>query len=135
MTCKVTRLFLLMPALLFVTAQHAAAKPLSSEECTKLVAEHAELAKKDIESLMDQDPVMAAKQMKPEQLSEIERFLYIEGEIRFRCPAVKLAVPVPPAFEPPEEQEKTAESEAKQPSGPTVPLPDRKPARSAKRAG
>lgn len=135
LTCKSTRLFLLIPALLLITTQQARAKPLSSEECTKLVAEHAELSKKDVESLMDQDPVIAAKQMKPEQLSDIERFLFIEGQIRFRCPAVKLAVPDPPAFDPPEDQSKTAESEDKQPAGPTVPLPERKPARSAKRAG
>lgn len=93
----------------------AAAKPLSGEECSKLVSEHAELARKGIEERMDVDPTTAGEQLSKDELNEIERFLFVEGQIRFRCPEVQLAVPDPPK--------------------PTVPLPRRKPVPPTKRAG
>lgn len=91
------------------------AKPLSSEECAKLVAEHAELAKRGIEKRMDMDPVTAGESLTKDELNEIERFLFVEGQIRFRCPEVQLAVPDPPM--------------------PTVPMPLRKPSPPARSAG
>lgn len=138
MTCKSTRFFLLIAGMLIIPTQHGMAKPLSSEDCAKLVSEHSDLAKKDIEAMMDQDPAIASTSMSPEQLAEIERFLFIEGEIRFRCPEIKLAVPKPPAPEPTPEEAKTASEKTQQPeqpAGPPVPLPQRKPKPSSKRAG
>lgn len=128
--------------LMWLHVQPAAAKPLSSEECARLVEEHAELAKKGIEKRMDQDAAEASKTLKPDQLQEIERFLFVEGEIRFRCPEIKLAIPEPskpaPAEKTAEEKspkEKKAEEKVEKPAGPPMALPNRKPAQPKKRAG
>lgn len=117
-----------------LSAQQAWTKPLSSQECAILVSEHSDLTKKDLEATMEQDPAIAAPLLKPEQLAEIERYLFIEGEIRFRCPEIQLAKPK--SLEP--EPSKTADikkAEPEKPSGPPVPLPRRKPSPPAKRAG
>ncbi len=69
----------------------AAAKPLLSETCVKLAGEHVELRKAGIEEAMDQqDPQKAGEALKPDDLAKIERYLFIEGQIRFRCPEIKL---------------------------------------------
>lgn len=125
---------MLTVALLLIAPQATSAKPLSSEECAKFAAEHAKLAKKGLEKAMDQDPDKAKAQLEPQQIADIERFLFVEGEIRFRCPEIKLAIPDPP--EP--VKDKAAEKEkkkAEKPSGPQVPLPQRKPKRPTRRAG
>lgn len=113
--------------------QPALAKPLSSEDCAKLVGEHAELSGRGIEKAMDREPANADQQMKPEEFADIERYLFIEGQIRFRCPGVRLAIPEP--AEPPQEQAAKGEKrEPKAPAGPPVPLPRRKPSPVAEKA-
>lgn len=116
----------------------AQAKPLTTQECTSLVEEHAKLSSKNIEKLMDQDPIEASEKLNPNELAEIERFLFVEGQIRFRCPAVKLKVPPPPELE---VREATNQADAKKKGtsaiaesepvnkGPRVPFPDRNPKR------
>jgi len=141
------RFSVLLPCVIMFATHHAWAKPLSSEECAKLVSEHADLEKKNIETRMDQDPAIAVPLLKPDQLAEIERFLHIEGEIRFRCPEIKLAVPAPPMMESDSEAPITTSDkkqgavnlngvqDVREPKGPPVPLPRRKPSPPAKRAG
>lgn len=116
MTSGLTRVCVALLAGLMCPWGHTvAAKPLSTEECAKLVSEHAELVKKGVEQRMNQDPEEAKASMDREALNEIERFLFVEGQIRFRCPEVELAIPDPPK--------------------PTVPLPIRKPPPPSSTAG
>lgn len=68
----------------------AAAKPLQSEICVKLASEHIELRKGGVEESMNHDPEKAGEILKPEELAKIERYLFIEGQIRFRCPEIRL---------------------------------------------
>ena len=104
----------------------AAAKRLPGEACTKLAGEHTELVKSGIEQAMNGDPVKASTALKQEQLARIERFLFIEGQIRFRCPQIKL-----PGMETPKPSKtqaaKLEKKQPKKPKGPLVPLPMRKP--------
>ncbi|MHA1164216.1 MAG: hypothetical protein ACTSP0_01350 [Alphaproteobacteria bacterium] len=112
---------------------NASAKPLTSEACVRLVDEHGRLSRGGIEKSLARDPASARDNIKAEQLALIERFLFIESQIRFRCPAVKL-----PGLEiTPPSKAQTAKVEKKQsrPRGPMIPLPKRKPASPAKRAG
>lgn len=118
------------------------AKPLLSETCVKLVGEHVELRKGGIEASMDHGPEKAGETMKPEELAKIERYLFIEGQIRFRCPEIKL-----PGLKEPnllksknskikEAKIKEAKPVApKKPADPPAPLPKRKPAPPKKKAG
>ena len=111
-----------------VTLAHgdAAAKRLSGEACAKLADEHAKLAKSGIELLMNGDPATARTALKQAQLSRIERFLHIEGQIRFRCPQIELPRLAPP--KPSKTQAARLEKkQPKKPRGPAVPLPQRKP--------
>ncbi len=71
-------------------SQQVAAKPLLSETCVKLASEHTELRKGGIEEAMNQDPQKAGEILKPDDLAKIQRYLFIEGQIRFRCPKIKL---------------------------------------------
>lgn len=104
----------------------AAAKNLSSEVCAKLADEHAILTKSDIEQLMNGDPATARTALEQAQLARIERFLHIEGQIRFRCPKIKL--PVLQLPKPSKTQTaKLEKQQPKKPKGPIVPLPRRKP--------
>jgi len=124
------------------------AKPLSSKACVKLVNEHAQLLKTGVEQQMRKDPATAGSTLKSRQLANIDRFLFIEGQLRFRCPEVQL-----PGMDTPEHSEAQAaefkkrtkkEAEArkaknkktvrKKPKGPNVPLPDRNPKRQASAA-
>ena len=129
MTSGLKRTLRLVPGILLIGLQSAVAKPLTTQECTRLVDEHTILAKKDVETLMDRDPSEAKDLLKPEQLADIERYLYLEGEIRFRCPEVKLAIPEQPAPEPEKAAAKAATKETAAPAGPSVPMPDRNPKR------
>ncbi|GBE43193.1 hypothetical protein BMS3Bbin10_01269 [bacterium BMS3Bbin10] len=111
-----------------------AAKPLSSEACVKLVNEHTELAKGGIEEAMNQDPENAGAALNEEQLARIERFLFIEGQIRFRCPEVQLpglGVPEPSKTQ----AAKLEKKKIKKPKGPAVPMPERKPKLPSKSPG
>lgn len=112
---------------------HASAKPLASEACVRLVDEHARLSRDGIEKSLTQDPAKASETIKAEQLANIERFLFIEGQISFRCPAMKL----PGLKTPASAKAKAAKMDKKKvrPRGPMVPLPARNPAPPAKRAG
>jgi len=109
------------------------AKPLTSEACVRLVNEHGKLSRGGVEKSLARDPAGERDSIKAEQLALIERFLFIESQIRFRCPTVKL-----PGLEiTPPSKARTAkvEKNRSQPRGPSIPLPKRKPASSAKRAG
>lgn len=104
----------------------AAAKRLSSEVCTKFANEHAILTKNGVERLMNGDPATARTALKAEQLARIERFLHIEGQIRFRCSQIKLPrlqLPKPAKTQ----DVKLKKQQPKKPKGPIVPLPARKP--------
>lgn len=127
MTSSFKRILGLFPGILVIGLHPAMAKPLSTEECTKLVGEHAGLVKKDVEKLMDTDPATATEKLKPEQLIDIERYLFLEGEIRFRCPEVKVAIPELPKPEP--QKAKVEEPPLVDDDGPGVPMPDRNPKR------
>jgi len=120
--------------MLVATHGDAAAKRLSSEACTKLAKEHTDLANGGIEQTMNGDPVKARTALKDEQLARIERFLFIEGQIRFRCPQTKL-----PGMGPPKPSKtqaaKLEKKQPKKPKGPVVPLPNRKPKPPARDAG
>ena len=109
------------------------AKPLTSEACVRLVNEHDTLSKGGVEKSLARDPASERDNIKAEQLALIERFLFIESQIRFRCPAVKL----PGLKITPPSKARTAkvEKNRRRPRGPSIPLPIRKPASSAKRAG
>lgn len=121
---------LILGAALPVTAS---AKPLPSEACVRLVDEHDKLSKNGIEKSLDQDPAKASENIKAEQLANIERFLFIESQIRFRCPAVKLpGLKISPPSK--AQAAKLVKKKARS-RGPMIPLPERKPAPSAKRAG
>ena len=111
---------------------NALAKPLTSEACVALVDEHNRLSKDGIEKSLAQDPVNASTNIKAEKLASIERFLFIESQIRFRCPAVKL-----PGLEikaPAKTKAAKVEKKKIRSRGPKIPLPKRKPAPPAKRA-
>ena len=112
---------------------NASAKPLPSEACVRLVDEHDKLSKGGIEKSLAQDPATASENIEAEQLANIERFLFIESQIRFRCPAVKLPGLKTPA--PSKAQAAKMEKKQIQPRGPEVPLPKRKPVPPSKRAG
>ncbi len=119
-------------------------KPLTSGACVELVNEHARLLKTGVETHMKGDPAVASSTLKPEQLANIDRFLFIEGQLRFRCPEVRLPGLGVPAtseaqaakFQKRAKQEAAAHraSQAKKPKGPAVPLPDRNPKRQANAA-
>lgn len=126
MTSGLKRTLRLVPGVLLIGLHAAIAKPLTTQECTRLVEEHAILVNKDIETLMERDPKEAKDLFKPEQLADIERYLYLEGEIRFRCPEVKLAIPELPA---PEPKKAAAKKKAPVPAGPSAPMPARNPKR------
>ena len=123
------------------------AKPLLSETCVKLVGEHVKLRKGGIEASMDHGPEKAGETMKPEELAKIERYLFIEGQIRFRCREIKL-----PGIKEPDlsksknskiKKAKIKEAKIKEakpvapkkPADPPAPLPKRKPAPPKKKAG
>lgn len=112
---------------------NAPAKPLASEACVRLVDEHAKLSKDGIEKSLAQDPAKASETIKAEQLANIERYLFIESQIHFRCPAMKLPGLKTPA--PSKAQAAKMGKKKVQPRGPMIPLPKRKPALPAKRAG
>ena len=104
---------------------NASAKPLSSEECVRLVDEHAKLTRNGIEKSLAQAPPVISETSKTEQLASIERFLFLESQIKFRCPDVIL---------PGEEEAVATKTPAvtlkkiqTRPRGPKVPLPERKP--------
>jgi len=110
------------------------AKPLLSETCVKLVGEHVELRKGGIEASMDHGPEKAGETMKPEELAKIERYLFIEGQIRFRCPEIRLpGIKEPDLSKSKKSKIKKAKiKEAKpvapkKPAGLPAPLPNRKP--------
>ncbi len=128
----------------------AAAKRLSSKACVKLVSEHAELAMSGAEKAMNGDPENAGAALKKEQLARIERFLFIEGQIRFRCPEIKLpglGAPKPSKTQAVElEKNYAAELKKKRAAklekkrlmkqkGLVVPLPERKPKPPSKSTG
>jgi hypothetical protein len=112
---------------------NASAKPLASEACVRLVDEHARLSRDGIEKSLAQDPAKASETIKAEQLANIERFLFIDSQIRFRCPAMKLPRLKTPASS--KAQKAKIDKKKARPRGPMVPLPDRNPAPAAKRAG
>ena len=91
-TSGLKRIFTAFLGLMALTTLYSQtlAKPLQSETCVKLAGEHIELRKAGIEEAMDQDPTKAGEVLKPEQLAQIERYLFIEGQIRFRCPEIRL---------------------------------------------
>jgi len=131
---KLIATVLLGMSALAASQRDAATKPLSSEACVKLVNEHTELAKTGIEKVMDQGPENTGATLNKEQLARIERFLFIEGQIRFRCPEIQLpglGVPEPSNAQAERlGKKKAAELEKeslKKPKGPVVPLPRRKP--------
>jgi hypothetical protein len=106
---------------------NAWAKPLSSEACVKLTDEHNKLSKGGIEKSLAQDPAITSKKIKAEQLASIKRFLFIESQIRFRCPSVVL-----PGLEiraPSKVKVIKVEKKQSRRRGPRIPLPERKPAR------
>jgi hypothetical protein len=115
----------------------ASAKPLLSEACIKLVGEHKELRLGGIEKAMDHDPAKAGEILKPEELAQIERYLFIEGQIRFRCPEIRLPGSKKPALSKSKKAKiKGAKPKPpKKPKGPPAPLPKRKPAPPKKKAG
>lgn len=129
--------------------QRSFAKPLSSEACVELVNEHAMLLKAGVEAYMKRDPAKASSTLRAEQLANIDRFLFIEGQIRFRCPEMELPGLDTPlhsaaqaaAFKERAEKEAEARKAAKQKAagkkskGPDIPLPDRNPKRQTKAAG
>lgn len=107
---------------------NASAKPLTSKACVRLVDEHDKLSRGGIEKSLARNPASAHETLKAEQLALVERFLFIESQIRFRCPASKL-----PGLEitpPSKAQTAKAEKKRSRPRGPSLPLPKRKPARS-----
>ncbi|MEM8744370.1 MAG: hypothetical protein AAGF14_07040 [Pseudomonadota bacterium] len=118
----------------------ALAKPLSSEACVALVNEHAKLLKTGVEQQMRGDPAKAGSTLQPQQLANIDRFLFIEGQIRFRCREIKLPGLGTPKnseaqaaqFQKRAKQEadaRRANAQRNKPKGPAVPLPDRNPKR------
>ncbi|MDA7946639.1 MAG: hypothetical protein MPJ78_04105 [Hyphomicrobiaceae bacterium] len=120
------------------------AKPLSSDACVALVNEHASLLKAGVESHMRGDPAAAGSTLNPRQLANIDRFLFIEGQIRFRCREIKLPGLGTPKnsetqaadFQKRAKQEANArKTQAKKRKGPAVPLPDRNPKRRSNAAG
>ncbi len=136
--------------LAFVMPHTALAKPLSSEACVQLVNEHSTLAKSGVEQQLKGEPASAGTTLKAEQLANIDRYLFIEGQIRFRCPEIKLPGMKSPAHSKEQAAEfqkratreaqarKAAEQKAKEkdkPAGGGIPLPDRNPKRQAKAAG
>lgn len=115
----------------------ASAKPLLSDSCVELLGEHEKLRKGGVESYMDHDPAKANELFKPADLVNIERYLFIEGQIRFRCPEIRL-----PGIDNPDlSKSKEVRNNVKNPkppkkqAGPPVPLPRRKPAPPKKKAG
>lgn len=110
-------------AALIASQGAASAKPLSSEECEELISEWKGLV--SVENMVRQDPQAAVKAgLNAQKLERIKRYLFVEEQLRFRCPGVKLPdVPMP--------QDANA---SETPSGPTVPLPLRKPAAPRKGA-
>lgn len=114
----------------------AAGKPLLSKTCVKLVGEHTELAKGGVEESMNHDPEKAGEILKPEELTNIERYLFIEGQIRFRCPEMRLpGIKDPDLSKSKEAKIKEAKPKPpKKPKGPPAPVPTRKPARQQKKA-
>ena len=132
----------------FVLPGASFSKPLSSKACVALVNEHAKLLNAGVEKHMRGDPAVASSTLKPEQLASIDRFLFIEGQLRFRCPEVRLpglGVPAKSqaqaaAFQKRAKQEAAAhranqqKNRAEKTKGPGVPLPDRNPRRQANAA-
>ncbi len=137
MTSGLTRIGTALLGLTVLATQlvPVSAKPLLSETCVKLVGEHVELRKGGIEASMDHGPEKAGEIMKPEELAKIERYLFIEGQIRFRCPEIRLpGIKEPDLSKSKKSKIKKAKiKEAKpvapkKPAGPPAPLPKRKPA-------
>ena len=107
----------------------AAAKPLLSEICVKLASEHIELGKGGVEESMNHDPEKAGEILKPEELAKIERYLFIEGQIRFRCPEIRLpGIKVPDLSKTKEAGIDDAKPKTrKKRKGPPAPPPKRNP--------
>lgn len=132
----------------FVLPGASFSKPLPSKACVALVNEHAQLLNAGVEKHMRGDPATASSTLKAEQLANIDRFLFIEGQLRFRCPEVRLPGLGVPAkseaqaavFQKRAKQEAAAhrasqqKNRAKKPKGGAVPLPDRNPRRQANAA-
>lgn len=127
-----TRIGVALAVPFVLVAWHSAeGKSLSKEACAKLVEEHGGLLKGGIVLAMNKDPEKAREELQPEKLANIERFLFIDGQIRFRCPNVRLpAIKAPELSEPRkakvEEGDKKPE-QVKKPDGPPAPPPKRKP--------
>ena len=137
MTSGLTRIGAAFLGLTVLSAQlvPVSAKPLLSETCVKLVGEHVELRRGGIEAAMDHDPEKAGEILKPEELANIERYLFIEGQIRFRCPEIKLPgikeLNLSKSKNKKIKKAKIKEAKPvapKKPAGPPVSLPNRKPA-------
>jgi hypothetical protein len=111
---------------LVLTFSPAVAKPLLSEACVELASEHTKLRKGGVEEVMDQDPQKAGETLNPEDLAKIERYLFIEGQIRFRCPKIKLPKIKDPNLKKSEGEgnEKAKRKPPKKPQGSLTPPPN-----------
>lgn len=93
-----------------------AAKPLDNESCTKIVDEFDSLRKSGVEKAMDSDPAKAKENMSPQMMVNIERYLFLEGQLRFRCPHIKLSLPGEQRSAETDEEDKKNQEKPKKPA-------------------
>jgi hypothetical protein len=86
MSKSATVRWLALFALFTVCAEpQAVAKPLGSETCKVLKAEHATLRKQGVISTMKNGPTWAKANLAEEELGRIKRYLMLQDHIKFRC--------------------------------------------------
>lgn len=71
------------------------AEPLPKEDCDRLLAEQSELTTSGVRDHLARGPAWGKANLSPPELKKVERFIFIEEQLSFRCGFAKLRATLP----------------------------------------